>query len=137
MQSFVYDGWVSGQARDPLEWFPFGTPGPCLVLPCLLEPHRRHMACPWVGHAHDTPYLGRRAVTHAFTRIAGQHSPKKASHLGGCIPNIINHACPPTTHNVGLFPTISPSHIVSRDLSENVLRQPGSDTNCWNRTVDT
>jgi hypothetical protein len=26
---------------------------------------------------------------------------------------------------------------VSRDLSENALGQPGSDTNCWNRTADT
>jgi hypothetical protein len=26
---------------------------------------------------------------------------------------------------------------MSRDLSENALGQPGSDTNCWNRTADT
>jgi hypothetical protein len=26
--SVVYDGSVSGQAWDPLDWFPFGTPGP-------------------------------------------------------------------------------------------------------------
>jgi hypothetical protein len=39
--------------------------------------------------------------------------------------------------NVGLFPTISPSHIVSQDLSENALGQPSFDTNCWNRIADT
>jgi hypothetical protein len=38
---------------------------------------------------------------------------------------------------MGLFLTISPSYIASRDLSENALGHPGSDTNCWNRTADT
>jgi hypothetical protein len=86
---------------------------------------------------------GCRAATHAPARIAagfrslGPTLPQKASLSGGCTFNHINHAFSPSPHNVGLFPTISPSHIVSRDLSENALGQPGSDTNCWNRTTDT
>jgi hypothetical protein len=33
MRSVIYDGSVSGQAHDPLEWFPFVTPGPYQVPP--------------------------------------------------------------------------------------------------------
>jgi hypothetical protein len=86
---------------------------------------------------------GCRAATHAHARIAagfrslGPTLPQKASLLGGCTLNLINHATTPSPHNVGLFPIISPSHIVSRDLSENALGQTGSDTNCWNRTAHT
>jgi hypothetical protein len=63
---------------------------------------------------------------HRVLGLFGQHSPppKKASTFGECTLNHINHVCPPTTHNVGLFPTISPSHIVSRDLSKNALDRP-------------
>jgi hypothetical protein len=86
---------------------------------------------------------GCRAATHAPTRIAvgfrslGPILPQKASPSGGCTFNHINHAFSLSPDNVWLFPTISPSHIVSRDLSENALGQPGFDTNCWNRTADT
>jgi hypothetical protein len=94
---------------------------------------------PHTRHAHP----GCRATTHAPARIAagfrslGPTLPQKASLLGGCTLNHINHAISPSPHNVGLFPTISLSHIVSQDLSENALGQPGFDTNCWNRTADT
>jgi hypothetical protein len=40
-------------------------------------------------------------------------------------------------HTMWDYSQQSLSHIVSRDLSENALGQPGSDTNCWNRTADT
>jgi hypothetical protein len=70
-------------------------------------------------------------------RSLGPTLPLKASLLGGCSLNHINHVFPSSPHNVRLFPTISPSHIVIQDLSENILGQPGSDTNCWNRTTDT
>jgi hypothetical protein len=83
------------------------------------RPHA-HMACPPRPSGRDT-----RARTQRALGLLGQHSPQKASPLGVSTINPINHACPPT-HNVGLFPTISPSHIVSRDLSEDVLGQPRS-----------
>jgi hypothetical protein len=62
-----------------------------------------------VGPPHTSPNTQQRVLG-----LLGRHSPQKASPLGGCSLNLINHACPPTTHNVGLFPTISPSHIGSR-----------------------
>jgi hypothetical protein len=74
-------------------------------------------------------------VTHAPIRIAagfrslGPTLPQKASLSGGCTLNLINHVIPLSPDNVGLFLTISPSHIVSRDLFESALGQPGSDTN--------
>jgi hypothetical protein len=34
MGSITYDRSILGQARDPLEWFPFGLLGP----PCLASP---------------------------------------------------------------------------------------------------
>jgi hypothetical protein len=83
-----------------------------------------------VGPRYTRPHVYQRTLG-----LLGQHSPKKL--LGGCTLNHINHAFPLSPDNVGLFSTISPSHIVSRDLSENALDQPGSDTNYWNRTADT
>jgi hypothetical protein len=90
------------------------------------------MVCP-SGRPHTRRvHPGRRAATHVPERIAagfrsvGPTLPQKASPLEVSILNHINHVCPPTTHNVGLFPTISPSHIVSRNLFKNVLGQPRS-----------
>jgi hypothetical protein len=57
---------------------------------------------------------GCRAATHAPARIAagfrslGPTRPQKASLLGGYTLNLINHAFPPSPHNVGLFPTFHP-----------------------------
>jgi hypothetical protein len=45
----------------------------------------------------------------------------KASPLECCTLNHIYHSCPPTPHNMELFTTISPSHIMSWDLSNNAL----------------
>jgi hypothetical protein len=50
-------------------------------------------------------------MTHVPERIAagfrslGPTLPLKASLLGGCTLNHINYVCPPSPHNVGLFPT--------------------------------
>jgi hypothetical protein len=87
------------------------------------RPHirRGHPGCQTATHAPACIAAGFRSL--------GPTLPQKASLSGGCTLNHINHAISPSPHNVGLFPTISPSHIVSRDLSENALGQPASDTN--------
>jgi hypothetical protein len=68
------------------------------------------------ARTHGAPHSGCPAATHAPARkTAGFRSlgptlPQKVSLLGGCTLNHINHACPPSPHNVGLFPTPSPLH---------------------------
>ena len=79
-----------------------------------------------VGPPHTSPNTRQRVLG-----LLGRHSPQKASPIRGCTLNLINHACPPTTHNVGLFPTISPSHIERHRVNLS------SDTNCWHRASDT
>jgi hypothetical protein len=120
-------------------WYPTDIPDPFSCWNWTADTLCVRRGRPHTRRAHP----GCRAVTHASARIAagfrslGPTRPQKASLLGGYALNLINHAFPPSPHNVGLFPTISPSHIVSQDLFENALGQPGSDTNCWNRSADT
>jgi hypothetical protein len=93
---------------------------PTLLWYQLLEPDRRHIACPSDRSHTRRAHPGRRATTHALARIAvgfrslGPTLPQKASPLGGCTLNHMNYACSSTTHNMRLFPTISPSHCEPR-----------------------
>jgi hypothetical protein len=75
--------------------------------PKLLEPDRRHTACPSGPPAHMArpPRLsGRdtraRTYSSGLLGLLGQHSPQKASLIGGCTLNLINHAFSLSPDNV-------------------------------------
>ena len=66
------------------------------------DAQRAHHTPQAVGPPHTSPNTQQRVLG-----LLGRHSPQKSSPLRGCTLNFINHTCPPTTHNVGLFPTIT------------------------------